>query len=428
MGNPHALLLRASLGLSLAFGFSLGLYLVVGFAFGLPLASSTPALIQVHGQVQALGFVALFIVAVGAQLIPIFHAARLTRPHHVSLGGLMLAGGLVLRVLAQPMPTSVLARAPGLLASGILELVGVAIILSAFARVVRGSLQQGPSRLGALLPATMGGSLIASLILNLVTCLALAGGGLVVPSFQDEALLHLELWGFASTMVLAVSGRLFPRFLLLQPTRERLVPGALAFWALGSFGVPLVWLLLDGAALPRAFAALAQLAGGCLYVVALRLYEAPARVSGTPHVTDPTRRWARLAFAMMLLAAAADFGLAMADVLGRTPAQTGVSAARHALAQGFLLPMIALMAARILPGYSGYMVHRVRLLAVLVWALLAGAALRFGAELAGGYAPGWGPLVALGGALGVLAFSVFAVGVWRASGQGPRAVRHDQTS
>jgi hypothetical protein len=62
------------------------------------------------------------------------------------------------------------------------------------------------------------------------------------------------------------------------------------------------------------------------------------------------------------------------------------------------------------------MLQRPRLLAGLVWALLAGAAIRFAAELVGGYAPGWGALVALGGTLGVAAFVVFAVGLWRASG------------
>jgi hypothetical protein len=166
-------------------------------------------------------------------------------------------------------------------------------------------------------------------------------------------------------------------------------------------------------------AALARLAGVGSYVVALRLYEVPVRPSGTPHITDPTRRWARLAFALMLVAAAADFGLAMAEALGLTPALTVLSAARHALAQGFLLPVIVVMVARILPGYSGYMLHRSRLPSMLVWTLLAGAALRFVAELLGGYAPGCGVLVALGGTLGVIALLMFAVGLWRATGRGP---------
>jgi len=418
LSNPHSLLIRTSLALALAFGFSVGLYLIVGFAFGLPLAASTPALMQLHGQVQAIGFVALFIMAVGVQLIPRFHSSRLERPWLVSIGGLMLAVGLVLRAVAQPLDLSSATRAAGLLTSGVLELAGVAVVVYTFARVVRGSVQP-PRGAAALLPLTIAGSLLSALVLNVFACLDLARGALVVPFATNEALLHLELWGFASTMVLAVAGRVFPRFLLLQPTRERLLPYAFALWAAGSFGTPVVWLVLQGAAVPRALVALAQLAGACLYVLALRLYETPARASGMPHVTDPTRRWARLAFALMLVAASANFGLALAEVAGYPPALTGVSAARHALAQGFLLPVIVVMAARILPGYSGYMLHRPRLLAALVWTMLAGAALRFVAELLGGYAPGWGGAVALGGTLGVVAFVVFAGGLWRATGRAP---------
>jgi hypothetical protein len=124
----------------------------------------------------------------------------------------------------------------------------------------------------------------------------------------------------------------------------------------------------------------------------------------------------------MLMAAAANFGLALAEVFGRAPTLTAISAARHALAQGFLLPLIVLMSARILPGYSGYMLHRPRLLAALMWSILAGGALRFLAELLGGYGPGWGALVALGGGLGVAPFLVFAFGLWRATGRAPTVV------
>ena len=153
-----------------------------------------------------------------------------------------------------------------------------------------------------------------------------------------------------------------------------------------------------------------------LFVAGLRLYEFPARASGTPYVTNPTRRWARLAFAMLLVAAAANLGIATAEVLGVTTTLTELSAARHLLVQGFLLPLIVLMAARILPGYSGYMLHRSRRLGALLWSLLIGAALRSGAELVGGYSPGWSVLVAVGGTLAVVAFTAFAVGLWRSTG------------
>ena len=418
LDNPHPLLIRTSLALALGVGFSLGLYMIVGFAFGLPLTASTPMLMQVHGQVQALGFIALFIMAVGVQLFPRFHASRLDRPRLVSIGGLMLAAGLVLRTLAQPASPAQEWRGAALIVSGLLQAAGVGVAVYAFARVIRASVPSNTRREARLLPFTLGGSLVLALALNIVACWQLAQGALLVPSGTDEALLHLELWGFATTMVLAVAGRIFPRFLLLQATRERVLVPALICWAIGSFGVALTW-LVPAVPLAHSAATLLQLAGAMLYVVALRLYETPLRASGMPHVTNPTRLWARVAFLLMLVAAAANFGLAVAADASLFSALTQLSAARHALAQGFLLPVIVVMAARILPGYSGYMLHRTRLLAGMVWALLAGAGLRFVGEFYGGYAPGWGGLTALGGTLAVGAFCVFAFGLWRSTGRAP---------
>jgi hypothetical protein len=360
------------------------------------------------------GFVALFIMAVAVQLFPRFHASKLEHPRQVSLGGLLLAAGISVRLFGQPLMPGGSDRPVLLVLSGVLELVGVLLAVHAFARVIRGGVQPAPSGWAALLPITMGGSLLLALVLNLIACVGLARGGLVVPLALDEALLHLQLWGFASSMVLAVAGRVFPRFLLLQPTRDWLLRPALGFWAAGSWGVPLVWLLLDGAAPARLVATLAQLVGAVLYVVGLRLYEWPIRESGMPQITNPTRRWARTAFALLLAAASANVGIAAAETLGLPITSTEISAGRHLVAQGFLLPLIVLMAARILPGYSASMVHRTRLLAVLVWSLLAAAAVRGGAELVGGYAPGWGSAVALGGMVAAAAFVVFAVGLWRA--------------
>ena len=77
----------------------------------------------------------------------------------------------------------------------------------------------------------------------------------------------------------------------------------------------------------RTLTALAQLVAAVLFVIGLRLYERPVRASGTPYVTNPTRRWARLAFAMLLTAAAANLGIATAEMLGLTTTVTQLSAA-----------------------------------------------------------------------------------------------------
>jgi hypothetical protein len=99
-----------------------------------------------------LGAVARLRRPVGAQLFPRFHAGQLDRPVQVSSGGLLLALGVVSRVIAQPLPPTAEVRPAMLVASGVLELVGVLLALHAFARVIRRSVQ--PTRGGwrGLLP------------------------------------------------------------------------------------------------------------------------------------------------------------------------------------------------------------------------------------------------------------------------------------
>jgi hypothetical protein len=415
LDQPYGLLISLSLTLALSGGFGLGLYLLLSIAFRLPLPTGTAALIQTHGQVQALGFVTLFIMAVAVQIIPRFHSSRLDRPRLVSLGGLMLATGVTLRALSQPASVS-LPRSVGLILGALLTLVGAGVVVYAFSRVIRNSVQPGPRGRRAILPATLGSSLLLGLLINGFASIRMVlNGSSIVPLYLDEALVHLQLWGFASTMVLAVAGNIYPRFLLLRETRERLLAPALLLWALGSLGTPLAWLLADELPAGRAITACAQLAGIVGYLHALRLYEPAERASTAPRVTDPTRTWARVAFGFLIVAAAINVGAFLWTLADHDPTALVLSAGRHALAQGFLLPIIVLMAARILPGYSGHMMRRPTLLTGLLWTLFLGAALRSGGELLGGYQSAWAMVLAAGALLSTGAFTVFAIGMWQSS-------------
>src|SRR2546429_10000478 len=66
--RPFETLARASLVLGTVAGFGLGLLLMLPVAFRVPLELPWLPLAQVHGQVQVLGFTALFIFAVGTVL------------------------------------------------------------------------------------------------------------------------------------------------------------------------------------------------------------------------------------------------------------------------------------------------------------------------------------------------------------------------
>jgi hypothetical protein len=309
-----------------------------------------------------------------------------------------------------------------------MALAGALLVVYAFSRVVRHSVQPGPRGRRAILPAILGSSLLLGLLLNgFVSVRLVLSGGMVVPLYLDEALVHLELWGFASTMVLAVAGNIYPKFLLLRPSRERFMVPAILLWGVGGLGMPAAWLLSDQQPMGRVMAATAQLAGIIGYLYALRLYEAPERASTAPQVTDPTRTWVRVAFGFLVVAAAANMALSLVNLGGGAATSLMLSASRHALAQGFLLPIIVLMAARILPGYSGRMMRQPSLLAGLLWTLFVGAALRSGAELLGGYESGWSMAVAAGALLSSGAFTVFALGLWQSSLQ-PRGPLHRPSS
>jgi hypothetical protein len=79
VSGPYAAVMRIALGLALLPGLGTGLLLVLVAGARLPIAIAWPQLAQAHGQVQAIGFVLLFIIAVALQLFPRFLAAPL---HH----------------------------------------------------------------------------------------------------------------------------------------------------------------------------------------------------------------------------------------------------------------------------------------------------------------------------------------------------------
>jgi hypothetical protein len=415
LARPQDFVLWLAFGLSLVGGFGLGLYLLLGFALPYRLPLNTSALIQAHGTVQAFGLVPLFVLAVGTRLFPKFHDAPLDHPRQVSLGGLLIAVGVALRGVSQPAPAAPW-RSAALMVGALLVLGGILLALEALGRVARRGRPEPRGR--GLLAASAGGSLLGAAALNVTAALNLAQGGSVVPIGLDEAFLHLALWGFGAGMVLLVGGRIFDTLLLLRTERTWLVRAYQVAWVVGTFGVPAAWLLAPDWPLARSIAYGAQLLGVLGFAACLRLFEGP-RAASRLAITRSMRSWARLAFGFLAVSAALAVALPLTEALnGAAPAGTAFSAARHALAQGFLLPVMAFMGARTLPRFAARTLRHPRLLRAIMAALFFGAALRVIGELLGGYGAGWSLAVAVGGVLGTLGFATFALGVWTAPGRG----------
>jgi multisubunit Na+/H+ antiporter MnhG subunit len=69
----------------------------------LPLAIPWPQLAQAHGQIQTLGFVLVFIGAVGLQLFPRFLGAPVLNAERATWGAITISLALLVRLAAQPM-------------------------------------------------------------------------------------------------------------------------------------------------------------------------------------------------------------------------------------------------------------------------------------------------------------------------------------
>jgi hypothetical protein len=127
--------------------------------------------------------------------------------------------------------------------------VGAVVAGSAFHCLSRASVQPGGGAAGAWRRSVAVGGLALGSALGLFVWAGvhLATGYVVVPQGLDEALIHLELAGFATCLVFAVSSssRVFGRFILLRTRPHARALGAAAGdrLASGLLLVALGWLL-----------------------------------------------------------------------------------------------------------------------------------------------------------------------------------------
>jgi len=181
-------------------------------------------------------------------------------------------------------------------------------------------------------------------------------GQLWLAAALATARLELALWGFACLYILGTGFRLHPRMLGCRRPSEGLQRAVLLGWNAA--------LLAHWPGLLAASAALASL----------------------PWLKARREQWLRILY----------LNLAIACVL--PPAL-----ARHALATGFILPMIVGMALELLPAFARRPIPR-RLRGVLVGALVGATGVRLT-----GQAAGWATLYLLGGLGQLLALSIFVI-------------------
>jgi hypothetical protein len=403
--SAYAWLMRSSLLIGATAGFAYGLAALLAIGLGLGAGVNWLVVVQTHGYAQLLGFVALFILAVGSILFPRLRHAELARPSWMIAGGGLVATGVVARCVAVVLDESA-ARSALLAIAAATPVVGLALCVQALrSSCAAGHTAEEPWELFGKLGF---GSLAATALLEGWIAIQLIGQpNAIAPFGPAQAASELGLWGFGVGITFAVGMRIFPKFLILREPRTGWALAVALVYGGGVGLVALSWLAGFDAVRPIGWSL--KLAGVGAYLAAIRLFEPATRESGRPWLTNPTRLWTRIAAGFLMLGVVAGW----LDSLGAIAvAETAV---RHAVATGYLLPLMAFMAGRMLPGYSADAVRIRWMVPLTVWTLLAGAGLRVLGLLAGGYEGEARWLVMAGGVVTTAGFVILAVPLWRST-------------
>ncbi len=358
------------------------------------LGASWLALVQVHGLVQLFGFAGLFAAGIALHAIPRFRgapaaSARLSWTIYAST-----VAGLALRAIAQP-----LADLPGrdavLALSGLLLVGGTATFAARMVRALAGG--RNPHRADELL---MGAGIVALPVAALLVALEMTGTApVIVDQTSDDRALWVLLLGSLATMIFGVWARLAPGFIASVPARPRPLLGGGGLWLLG---VALF-------ALGVGAGAWAMLAGAVVIAVAVGIFGPSIARQPLAGHARLTRIGVRSAFAWAFT------GLSILAVapLGFTGAYLQVSAARHALALGFVTITIYAVASRALPAFLDRRAWSARLQVIILVLANLGVAARVGPQLFDAAGSWSGGIVGLSGILAYAALILFAVNVAR---------------
>lgn len=351
----YRIFIISSLVLAGLAGFLLGLHIPLGRLFDWSSEGRRPDIIQVHGQVQLLGFAGLFVIGMSLRMMPRFAGSSLKLGVLVPVVWGLIAGSLAVRAFIQVWlpddPRTFLAVATAytlLLGAGAYMLIATATLT-----VDRHGLD-GTSwffLVGALFFLAQAGLGV------LMAVDAANDAGRLLPYLPNTAMLHLQIFGFLMSFIGGVSTRAFPSMM----GRDRPDAGArrAAFLLLGAVSLhtaPLLWAEYGGYA-----TGLARVSGLGLALTGMVMLEI-ARLTGvlTPaanRVAPASRaqfRLVRLAAVWIVLAGLFAIYLGLKGLVdGEVPAFFDLDALRHMVALGVVTTLIVGMGLLILPEFAG---------------------------------------------------------------------------
>jgi hypothetical protein len=348
----HVPFVVAGLAIAILGGFVLAIALPVSAALGHPGAGWVTHA-QVHGHLQTVGFVGLFIVGVSYRLMTGFARGRpLAFPRLAPASLWLIGGGVLLRAAGQPAADHALPAV--LLALGAwAELAGAlcfgAIVVAMAWPAMRERELYAPFFLAGAVWFVVQAALGALWLTQ-----AARAGQTVLDATRDGTLIDLQFFGLHLMFILGVGLRTFPVFFAAARPRWRPV---LAAWALVQVALVLLTATRvvaasgGGMSWPVADAGGVLLGAGLLWLVTFTgAWRSPARIRPG---SRPFALTLQPAMGWLALAAALEVWFALhAASLSALPAANQVDAVHHIVAVGVVLTTLVAMAQMVLPEFA----------------------------------------------------------------------------
>jgi len=352
---PYRLFLGSSLTLAIFGGFLLAVLLPLADALEWPWGRRWNALVQAHGQLQLLGFAGLFVFGMALRLMPRFSGREVRYPVLVRILIPAVAGGVILRALAQPFAGDGVRNA-GLVLSSALLVVGAL----AFATVICGTILQRESRAEATkwFFALGSAAYVAAGALDAVIVFGMVRHGRdLAPHAENEALIFLQLFGFVLLFLCGVATRAVPSLTgHPRPERGSRVAASLLAAGVAAYVAAALWAAYDAPTRTTARAqdvALLVVAAAFVLVTWLTGVARP-RANRVARASQTYFHFVQAAFAWLLVVAALIAWYAAHGLRdGKQLDVYEVDAVRHALTVGVVTMMIVGMGMLVVPEFAG---------------------------------------------------------------------------
>jgi hypothetical protein len=385
--------------------------------------------VNAHGHAQIFGWVGLFVMGFAYQMFVHWRTAGEIGRRAVALSLALMIGGLVLRVLGEP-----LHGLPALRALAVAGALAEAVAIGLFAVVIAYALRAPGRVIPAERPYVVAALALffAQAVYEAVLLVATTGARdprrlLEVVSTWQAPLRDLQIHGFALLMILGVGLWLFPRtFGLRRPRRSVVTFGwAAILVAVAGESVGFVLMRLTGnhAWAGLLYGAILLLAGTSAALTWHWLPGlGPARVERSVKFVRAACVWLAISMSMLVLAPVYMFVVLPAgggtSESGLRALEIGFShayygAARHAITVGFVSLTIMGVGARIVPMLGGLSTRRLGALGIPFVLLNVGCALRVGLQVATDFLQPAFAWVGVSGILEVAGLALWGAHMWR---------------